>query len=113
MIDHFRTADRFMARVPGLPAVAAGMAFSLRILAVIDAAALAVLGIYWIRTLPNHGALLGAATSAWLLYRAAKRVYRAVFEFEEYRWMTLRLARFALALAVIAALAKAAYWLLD
>ena len=113
MIDHFRATDRFVARIPGMPGLAAGLRLLLRVLAVLDAIAIGALIIYWIRTLPDHGALLGAVATAWLLYRGIKRACRAIFEFDEYQWMTLRLARFALVLLAASVLVRAAYWLLE
>jgi hypothetical protein len=113
VIDHFRAADRLVARVPGMPGIAAGLVVVLRILAVVDAVALGAVIIYWIRTLPQHGALLGAMATAWLLYRGIKRACRAIFEFDEYRWMTLWLARYALVLLAASMLVRGAYWLLE
>lgn len=84
-----------------------------RALAVLDAVALGALTIYWIRTLPDHGALLGAAATAWFLYRGIRRAYRAIFEFDDYRWMVLWLARYALVLLAASMLVRVALWLLE
>ena len=107
MTDQLRLIDRMPT---GLVVVWSSM---VRALAVLDAVALGAIIIYWIRTLPQHGALLGAVATAWLLYRGIKRVYRAIFEFEDYRWMTLWLARYALVLLAASMLVRAAFWLLE
>ena len=107
MVDQLRLVDRMPT---GLVAVGSPV---VRALAVLDAVALGALIIYWIRTLPDHGALLGAAATAWLLYRGIKRAYRAIFEFDDYQWMSLRLARYALVLLAASILVRAAYWLLE
>jgi hypothetical protein len=106
MADQLRIVDRMPNGVVVL------LSAVLRVLAVLDAVALGAIIIYWIRTLPEHGALLGAVATAWLLYRGIKRACRAIFEFEEYRWMTLWLARYALVLLAASMLVRAAYWLL-
>ena len=107
MVDHLDLVDRMPI---GL--VAVGNAI-VRALAVLDAVALGALIIYWIRTLPDHGALLGAVATAWLLYRGIKRASRAIFEFDAYPWMTLRLARYALVLLAASVLVRVAHWLLE
>jgi len=107
MVDQMRLVDRMPT---SLVAVWSAV---VRTLAVLDAVALGALIIYWIRTLPDHGALLGAAATAWLLYRGIKRAYRAIFEFDDYQWMTLHLARYALVLFAASILVRAAYWLLE
>lgn len=107
MADQLRLVDR---KPTGVVVVWSSM---VRTLAVLDAVALGAITIYWIRTLPDHGALLGAAATAWLLYRGTKRAYRAIFEFDEYRWMTLWLARYALVLLAASMLVRAAFWLLE
>ena len=84
-----------------------------RAMAVVDAVGLGAIIICWIRTLPEQGALLGAAATAWLLYRGIKRSYRAIFEFDDYPWMTLWLARHALVLFAASLLVRAAFWLLE
>jgi len=107
MADQLRLVDRMPTGVVVL------WSSIIRALAVLDAVALGAIIIYWIRTLPQHGALLGAVATAWLLYRGIKRAYRAIFEFEDYRWMTLWLARYALVLLAASILVRAAYWLLE
>jgi len=76
---------------------------ALRCLAPLDAILAPALGLYWIQTLPASGGLVGAVLGVFCLWIGAKRVYRALFEFEAYRWMTLRLAK-------LAALTAAATW---
>jgi hypothetical protein len=107
MVDQLRLVDRMPTGLVVL------WSSAVRALAVLDAVALGALIIYWIRTLPDHGALLGAAATAWLLCRGIKRAYRAIFEFDDYQWMTLRLARYALVLLAASILVRAAYWLLE
>jgi len=107
MADQLRLVDRMPT------AVVVAWSSMVRALAVIDAVALGAIIIYWIRTLPDHGALLGAVATAWLLYRGIKRAYRAIFEFDEYQWMTLWVARYALVLLAASMLVRAAFWLLE
>ena len=107
MADQLRLVDRMPT---GVVVVWSSM---VRTLAFVDAVALGALIICWIRTLPDHGALLGAAATAWLLYRGIKRACRAIFEFSEYQWMTLTLVRYALVLFAASILVRAAYWLLE
>lgn len=107
MADQLRLVDRMPT------GVVVAWSSMVRTLAVLDAVALGAIIIYWIRTLPDHGALLGTVATAWLLYRGIKRAYRAIFEFDEYRWMTLWLARYALVLLAASMLVRAAFWLLE
>lgn len=59
-------------------------------LAPVDAILAPALGLYWIKTLPASGGLVGAVLGVFCLWFAAKRAYRALFELKHYRWMTLR-----------------------
>ena len=69
---------------------------ALRCLAPVDAILAPALGLYWIKTLPASGGLVGAVLGVFCLWIGAKRAYRALFEFEAYCWMTLRLAKLAI-----------------
>ena len=72
---------------------------ALRCLAPLDAILAPALGLfYWIKTLPASGGLVGAVLGVFCLWIGARRAYRALFEFEGYRWMTLRLAKLAIAI---------------
>ena len=63
---------------------------ALRCLAPLDAILAPALGLYWVKTLPASGGLVGAVLGVFCLWIGARRAYRALFEFEAYRWMTLR-----------------------
>ena len=68
----------------------------LRCLAPLDAILAPAAGLYWVKTLPASGGLVGAVLGVFCLGFGIKRAYRAVTEFEDYRWTTLRLALFKL-----------------
>lgn len=73
----------------------------LRLLAPLDACLLPGAALYWISTWKASGGLIEAVLSALALYWAASRAGRAVFDFWNYRWMTLRLAKVALTLIAL------------
>ena len=85
---------------------------ALRCLAPLDAILMPALGLYWIRTLPASGGLVGAVMGVFFLWVGAKRAYRALFEFEAYRWMTLGLAKLVLVTWVVMAMVKLV-WLIQ
>ena len=84
---------------------------ALRCLAPLDAILAPALGLYWIRTLPASGGLVGAVLGVFCLWIGARRAYRALFEFEAYRWMTLRLAKLAIATWVVMAMVKLVWFI--
>ena len=71
----------------------------------------AALGLYWVKTLPASGGLVGAVLGVFCLWIGARRAYRALFEFEAYRWMTLRLAKLAIATWVVMAMVKLVWFI--
>ena len=79
---------------------------AMRCLAPVDAMLLPALGLYWIQTLPASGGLVGAVLGVFCLWIGARRVFRALFDFEAYRWMTLRLAKLAIATWIVMAMVK-------
>ena len=83
-----------------------------RCLAPLVAIVAPALGLYWIKTLPASGGLVGAVLGVFCLWIGARRAYRALFEFEAYRWMTLRLAKLAIATWVVMAMVKLV-WLIQ
>lgn len=83
----------------------------LRCLAPLDAILAPALGLYWIKTLPASGGLVGAVLGVFCLWIGARRAYRALFEFEAYRWMTLRLAKLAIATWVVMAMVKLVWFI--
>ena len=83
----------------------------LRCLAPLDAILVPALGLYWITTLAASGGLIGAVLGVICLWIAAKRAGRALFEFEAYRWMTLRLAKLAIATWVVMAMVKLVWFI--
>ena len=84
---------------------------ALRCLAPLDAILAPALGLYWIRTLPASGGLVGAVLGVFCLWIGARRVYRALFEFEAYRWTTLRVAKLAIATWVVMAMVKLVWFI--
>jgi hypothetical protein len=84
---------------------------ALRCLAALDAMLVPALGLYWIKTLPASGGLVGAVLGVFCLWIGARRAYRALFEFEAYRWMTLRLAKLAIATWVVMAMVKLVWFI--
>ena len=84
---------------------------ALRCLAPLDAILAPALGLYWIKTLPASGGLVGAVLGVFCLWVGAKRAYRALFVFEAYRWMTLRLAKLAIATWVVMAMVKLVWFI--
>ena len=89
---------------------------TLRCLAPLDAILAPALGLYWIKNLPASGGLVGAVLGGFCLWIGARRAYRALLEFEAYRWMTLRLAKLAIfttaAIWVVMAMVKLV-WLIQ
>ena len=84
---------------------------ALRCLAPLDAILAPALGLYWVKTLPASGGLVGAVLGVFCLWIGARRAYRALFEFEAYRWMTLRLAKLAIATWVVMAMVKLVWFI--
>jgi len=84
----------------------------LRCLAPLDAMLVPALGLYWIKTWPGAGGLVGAVLGVFCLWIGAKRAYRALFDFEAYRWVTLGLAKLAIATWVVMALFKLVWFIL-
>lgn len=84
---------------------------ALRCLAPLDAILAPALWLYWIKTLPASGGLVGAVLGVFCLWIGARRAYRALFEFEAYSWMTLRLAKLAIATWVVMAMVKLVWFI--
>ena len=61
--------------------------------------------------MPAFGGLVGAVLGVFCLWYGIKRAYRALFEFEAYRWMTLRLAKLAIATWGVMALFKLVWFI--
>ena len=61
--------------------------------------------------MPASGGLVGALLGVFCLWTGARRVYRALFEFEAYRWVTLRLAKLAIATWVVMAMVKLVWFI--
>jgi hypothetical protein len=83
----------------------------LRCLAPLDAILAPAMGLYWVKTLPGSGELVGAVLGVFCLWIGIKRAYRALSEFEDYRWMTLRLAKLAITTWVVVALFKLVWFI--
>ena len=84
---------------------------ALRCLAALDAMLMPALGLYWIKTLPASGGLVGAVLGVFCLWSGARRACRALYEFEAYRWLTLRLAKLAIATWVVMAMVKLVWFI--
>ena len=84
---------------------------ALRCLALLDAILAPALALYWIKTLPASGGLVGAVLGVFCLWVGTRRAYRALFEFEAYRWMTLRLAKLVIATWVVMAMVKLVWFI--
>ena len=61
--------------------------------------------------MPTSGGLVGTMLGVFCLWIGARRAYRALFEFEAYRWMTLRLAKLAIATWVVMAMVKLVWFI--
>ena len=59
----------------------------------------------------KSGELVGAVLGVFCLWIGARRAYRALFEFEAYRWMTLRLAKLAIGTWVVMAMVKVVWFI--
>ena len=77
-----------------------------RVLAPLDALLLHGAVLAWVMSWPASGGLVGAVVGVFCLWRGIVRAYGAVFHFEQYRWMTLRLAKCAIVLGVTMVLFK-------
>ena len=84
---------------------------ALRCLAPLDAILAPALGLYWVKTLPASGGLVGAVLGVFCLWIGVRRVYRALFEFGAYRWMTLRVAKLAIATWAVMAMVKLVWFI--
>ena len=92
---------------------AGGLAYPLlRTLAPIDAFLLPGAVLYWVMSWPGHGELVGAFLGVLCLWRGIKRASSAIYGFDDYRWTTLRLAKFAIVLYITMALFKLV-WLIQ
>ncbi|MGS0758094.1 hypothetical protein ACVBEH_27450 [Roseateles sp. GG27B] len=83
----------------------------LRCLAPLDAILVPAAILYWIKTWPDAGGLVGAVLGVACLWFGAKRASRAMFEFEDYRWTTFRLAKLAITTWVVMGLFKVVWWI--
>lgn len=78
-----------------------GLVYALvRVLAVLDAIAIQCVGMWWLFGLPQHGGVIGATGSAVLVIWALKRAGRAIFDFDNYGWMTVKVGKWVLLLWV-------------
>jgi hypothetical protein len=84
---------------------------ALRWLAPLDALLLPTVLVLCIKTLPASGGLPGALLGVLCLWFGVKRAYRALFQFEAYRWMTLRLAKLAVTIWVVMAMFKLVWFI--
>lgn len=83
----------------------------LRCLAPLDAILVPAACLYWVNTLPASGGLVEAVLGVFCLGLGIKRAYRAVTEFEDYRWTTLRLAKLAITIWLVMALFKLVWFI--
>jgi len=83
----------------------------LRALAPVDAFLLPGTALYWVMSWPGHGEVVGAFLGVGCLWWGVKRASSAINRFDDYRWMTLRLAKLALVVYVTMALFKLVWWI--
>lgn len=84
----------------------------LRILAPVDAFLLPGAALYWVMSWPGRGEAVGAFLGVACVWWGVKRASTAINWFDEYRWMTLRLAKLTLVVDVTMALFKLV-WLIE
>ena len=84
----------------------------LRILAPVDAFLLPGAALYWVMSWPGHGEAVGAFLGVACVWWGVKRASTAINGFDEYRWMTLRLAKLTLVVYFTMALFKLV-WLIQ
>lgn len=84
----------------------------LRILAPVDAFLLPGAALYWVMSWPGHGEAVGAFLGVGCLWWGVKHASTAINRFDDYRWMTLRLAKLALFVFITMALLKLV-WLIQ
>lgn len=69
---------------------------ALRVSALVDALLFPALGLYWVTSWPGRGGLFGAVAAAVLVWWGFRRGSRALFAFDDYRWITRHLIRLAI-----------------
>lgn len=83
----------------------------LRILAPADAFLLPSAALFWVMSWPGHGEAVGAFLGVGCLWWGVKRASSAINRFDDYHWMTLRLAKLAIVLYATMALFKLVWWI--
>lgn len=83
----------------------------LRVLAVLDAMLLTILVGWACWQFPDRGGFLGTVAVAFAGYFGLKRLYRVFFEFDQYRWMALRLGKVVLVIVAFHYLFRAWDWI--
>ncbi len=103
-MDTTQLTDTRQTRAPA-PGPIPGVDVALRLFALADAIAIPAFVVYWITTWPGKGELVGAVLGTWMAWWAIKRGSKALFAFEEYRWLSrhlIKLVAFGLLLQTVA-----------
>jgi hypothetical protein len=58
----------------------------------VDALLIPAFVMWWFYKQPDHGGTAGAVAAVFMTWWALKRGWRAVFEFDEYNWMVVKIA---------------------
>lgn len=82
-----------------------------RVLAPLDALLMPGVILYCVKTMASSGGAAAAFFGVIAICWAMAGLVRAVFDFEHYRWMTLRLAKWALIVGGLGAAMKLVWWI--
>ena len=75
--------------------------YTLRALAIVDAVIIQAALLWWIALQPKQGGILGTGAAIVLMLWALRRAGRAVFRFDQYRSIVLKLGKWLLLLWVV------------
>lgn len=82
-----------------------------RVLAPLDALLIPGVILYWVKTMAAAGGAVAAFFGVIAICWAMAGAVRAIFDFEHYRWMTLRLAKWGIVLCGLMAAYKLVWWI--
>ena len=77
-----------------------------RVLAPLDALLVPALMVAWVKSLEGTGGAFGTVVGMVAIWWGMAAVVRAVFDFANYRWMALRLAKWSLVMVGLGAAMK-------
>ncbi len=81
------------------------------LIAVLDAIAMPALIMWWLWGHPRHAGPFGTLGAVVLSIWAAKRVFRALFDFDNYDWMILKVGKWVFLLFLFGIIGKTVWWL--